>query len=44
MPNTVLEWLLTILLIIVVTICVIVAIHALGDEGAFDFIAWRARL
>lgn len=38
MPNTVLGWFLTVLLIIVITVCLIVVISALGDEGAFNYI------
>ncbi len=35
MPNTVLGWFLTVLLIILATVCIILIIRALGDEGAF---------
>lgn len=41
MPNTVLGWFLTVLLIIVITVCLIVVIAALGDEGAFNLIGGR---
>lgn len=38
MPNTVLGWFLTVLLIILATVCVVIIIRALGDEGAFSLI------
>lgn len=41
MPNTVLGWFLTVLLIIVITVCLIVVVRALGDEGAFNLITRR---
>lgn len=36
MPNTVLGWFLTVLLIIVCGVILIAVINALGDNGAFN--------
>ena len=38
MPNTVLGWFLTVLLIILATVCVVIVVNALGDNGAFNLI------
>lgn len=42
MPNTVLGWFLTALLIILATVCIVIVIEALGDNGAFSFIGGHA--
>ena len=41
MPNTVVGWFLTALLIILATVCIVIVIRALGDEGALNYLGVR---